>query len=139
MRFWTRVLSHPTQRTKQDSAPDPESRGVTATGRPSTGEGGCPPHALPCRAPPPHLFLGQFHKPKDSLQVWLVDEGTHPGTFQKGVSDLYPLGLFHHLLCELIEDFLLHKHPCAVAANLENRHSGSVCGDGNRKGPRGAA
>ena len=69
-----------------------------------------------------YMLLCQFNKPKDSLQMWSVDEGTHPRIFQKGISNFYPLGLFHHFLCKLIKNFLLHKYPCTVTTNLKNRH-----------------
>ena len=69
-----------------------------------------------------HLLLRHFHKPEDSLQVWPVDEGTHPCIFQKWISNFYPLGLFHHFLCKLIKNVLLHKYPCTITTNLKNRH-----------------
>lgn len=70
-----------------------------------------------------HLLLGQFDKPEDALQVWPVDEGAHPGILQKGVPEFYPLGLFHHFCGKSVENFLLHKHPRAVAANLRDKHT----------------
>lgn len=80
----------------------------------------------PARPTPPplvsHLLLCHFNKPEDSLQVWPVDQRTHPCIFQKGISNFYPLGLFHHFLCKLIKNFLLHKYPCAITTNLKDRH-----------------
>ena len=68
--------------------------------------------------------------------MWPVDEGAHSGVFQQGVSNLYPLGLFHHLLCEFVQNLRLHKHPCAVTANLKHRRELPVCRGERRKGRR---
>lgn len=69
-----------------------------------------------------YLLLCHFNKPKDSLQVWSVDEWTHPCIFQKGISNFNPLGLFHHFLCKFIKNFFLYKYSCAITANLKDKH-----------------
>lgn len=98
----TRVLN------KHAGAGRAQSRGEGRRPGPSTGS---------------HLLLGQSDKPEDALQVWPVDEGAHPGILQKGVPEFYPLGLFHHFRGKPVENFLLHEHPRAVAANLGDKHT----------------
>lgn len=98
----TRVLN------KHAGAGRAQSRGEGRRPGPSTGS---------------HLLLGQSDKPEDALQVWPVDEGAHPGILQKGVPEFYPLSLFHHFRGKPVENFLLHEHPRAVAANLGDKHT----------------
>lgn len=76
-------------------------------------------------APQSHLLLGLLDEALHTIQVGLVDEGSHPCVFQQRVSNFDFLGAFHHLLGEGVQDLPLHKHPGTIAAHLGDRTGSS--------------